>query len=985
MRFVLLTLLPVLFILVSLLVPSDAHAMSQVIIGGYADALNSGATEYNSPNCGYVWAAGTYAWTQVISTPGKIKNLYVELSAAPGIGVGDGYRFTLMRNGVATILTCTVTQPATSASDLVNEVDVVAGDYITFRSEPLNTPSATPNAQWSMYFTGSTAGESNMLGGASGANSGTFYAGVMQGVASSYATESDAYGLVPTNGTIKNLYIVLDVSPGVNPDGYRFTLRKGGVSTALTATVTAPATTASNLVNTVAVVAGEDIDMMIEPVNGPATSPVYGSFGMTFAPTIDGESIFVAGSSDALNTGVTEYNAVDIAYPPSLPAWTNTEANVQQLAQSCTLKKLYVELSASPGVGTSYTFSMRQNSASPAGTLSVQIAGVATTGNDLVNSNTIANGDNIDLRCVPAGPPVARDAFWGVVCYITPPVPPTPAIPSYTTIRTLDCTGFDRDWAVINAEVLTTNVTSYPITNYGFRYGLTTTYTNNVNTVGTIGVGQYSSYIEDLTPGTVYHYQAQVLETGTGWIYGNDREFATKGSPARYEYWDTGGNMNQSDTFGANVPYQTFTTNMSDIPHSITHLNLYLQKTGTPTTVTAKVKNTSNCSSGPSCYCWPTGDDLMTSTLDCDLIGTTPSWYEFDMAETCLAPNTTYAIVLTALGDGANDIQWRMASAGGYSGGNAGISTDSGVSWTANCTPDMLFEVWGNPCLEVQNAKVFSSYVNSGDWLITCLYLNEYPPYFSERYDASSLFYLQLVSANGNTVIAQTLCPEWGLRPGSIYLSSSMVTALDWQAAYRVRIYGNFGANPYAEYVLQPSDWLGSDLVRLDSWVISTVRSIEDYDDAKYTDYISGKGYVLNTEGSTIFVDGVKDLDKIRPDLFLITSNSLDYETQDFEQSYLSSHIWQQMVGPAIASTLTKMGGIFSLSGSSIGAIAIFALWCVIGSLAVPSGHTIAGMALSFAIFLSGFWLGFLPLVLLGVVLSIVVVIFVWQLVFRGG
>lgn len=63
---------------------------------------------------------------------GTIKNLYVELNVAPGLG--QTVVCTLMLNGVAQTLTCTITGAATlTGSDITHSVTIAAGDTISLR------------------------------------------------------------------------------------------------------------------------------------------------------------------------------------------------------------------------------------------------------------------------------------------------------------------------------------------------------------------------------------------------------------------------------------------------------------------------------------------------------------------------------------------------------------------------------------------------------------------------------------------------------------------------------------------------------------------------------------------------------------------------------------------------------------------------------------------------------------------------------------
>ena len=391
--------------------------MKQVLFGvNGLDALNNGATEYAVLHGSGSWNAAEVDRNEVIATAGTISRLYVELSAAPGGGAGDAYVFTLRKNGAATALTCTITQPATSGSDVAHSVAVVAGDTVSMECVPSSTPSATPTAQFTTLFTGTNANESLMLGrGYANYVSGTLYFGA-QGLSAASTDENDARQVCPTAGTIKNLYVSLSADPGTSPDEYSFTLRKNGADTTLHCHIVANDVTGNDTANTVAVVAGDVLTVSSVPVSTPSVGAIRVAFGMTFLASIDGESIILGGLADDLSNADTEY--ASLVAPLMSETRSTTEANHQQLGQICELRKLYVLLSAAPGAGNDYTFAVLVNGAFPTFGMVVQVAGAATTGNDVTNSVYLANNDNVSLQCVPSSTPGAADAYWGLVCYI---------------------------------------------------------------------------------------------------------------------------------------------------------------------------------------------------------------------------------------------------------------------------------------------------------------------------------------------------------------------------------------------------------------------------------------------------------------------------------------------------------------------------------------------------------------------------------------
>lgn len=404
--------------------------MEQVIIGGNYDLLRTTNTEYNIVvGEGYAWATTPDAWSfaTCIPTAGKLKNLRVELNDVPGTGT---YVFTLHRAvGIGawanTALTCEVAADGTQASDMVNEVAVAAGDVICLECNP-DAPDNARYAKWSMVFEGDTANESVLLVSAVAAQAFTMYYRPM-GRADS-ATEASGRCVCPTGGTIKNLYVRLSADPGTDPDAYKFTLRIGGASQTLTCTITANGRVGSDVAHPIAVSAGDILTLMCEPLNAPSVTSVA-AVGLTFVADTNGESLILGGSSGLLDDTDTEYNHL-ISYLDR--AWTAIEVERYQLAQECVLKKLYVLLDGIPGIGNTYVFTVRQNTQSPVDGLVVTIPEEGTTGNDTTNTITVADDDELDMEVNPDSTPTVRRAYWGLVCYIEPPIPTF--IPTVTII-----------------------------------------------------------------------------------------------------------------------------------------------------------------------------------------------------------------------------------------------------------------------------------------------------------------------------------------------------------------------------------------------------------------------------------------------------------------------------------------------------------------------------------------------------------------------
>jgi len=403
--------------------------MTQALFGGYGFANPSTVNaSYNAVSSGGGWTAGAleYTRTQLVATPGTISRLLVKLSSAPGLG--KSYTITVRKNGVDTGLTCIISGAETIGSDIVNTIPVVAGDRLSLKQTPNGGPAAT-HIYWSTVFEPTMLGESLLLGVGAGDKLVDNYIRASGAYGISTITETSTWQVLPVAGTIKSLFIRLSQSPGVLPDGYRFTLRVNGVSTSLTCTITAPATTGSNTIDAIVVSAGDCIDIFVEPLNLPANN-VTVQMGLAFVP--DGAHVvgLVLGSERfGLSAIDTEYNA--LLTPNYNWSWGVTEAGFEILGQTCKLSGLYILLENAPGIGKSFTFTLRVNGVSVP--LSVTISNMNTTGSDFGHQVSISDNDFVTIMCVPSGNPAVGRDYWG--CVISELI-----APSVTTLQATEVT-----------------------------------------------------------------------------------------------------------------------------------------------------------------------------------------------------------------------------------------------------------------------------------------------------------------------------------------------------------------------------------------------------------------------------------------------------------------------------------------------------------------------------------------------------------------
>ena len=109
----------------------------------------------------------------LVSNALVIKRLYVNALAAAGgpanPGAGKTFTFTVMLNGVATALTCTIADSNTSCSDLSNSFTTAAGDEVGMKV----VGNATRLGDWGWSWSAEASGDNSALVGPTGATGAT--------------------------------------------------------------------------------------------------------------------------------------------------------------------------------------------------------------------------------------------------------------------------------------------------------------------------------------------------------------------------------------------------------------------------------------------------------------------------------------------------------------------------------------------------------------------------------------------------------------------------------------------------------------------------------------------------------------------------------------------------------------------------------------------------------------------------------------------
>jgi len=437
-----------------------------------------------------------------------------------------------------------------------------------------------------------------------------------------------------------------------------------------------------------------------------------------------------------------------------------------------------------------------------------------------------------------------------------------------------------------------------------------------------------------------------------------------------------------NEVYSSNWYTQTFTTTTS---HTVEYVKLKLYQEGTPGILEVQIQGVDDAGK-------PDGMELTSGVVNgSQLAAASPGgWQRIDVDSFTLDTETQYAIVVRGTGtNAANNVHWRKdGSAGTYAGGQYGASTDSGGTWTMNADDDFMFEVWGLCRLCVEQAKVFTDYIDTGDWLFVVEYGNMFKPYYP-AYNSKNYFNLQLVNDDTGDVEAQVPMAQWGVKPGSIYISVTDAESLEWQGNYSIRLNGTFVPYPNASYTLQGEDWIGSNLVLLDDWCLLLAYEIQEFygtDPAQgecclAASIHAGKS-VLNNEGGAIFMQGIPYLDQVRRGIFAYTIQEGGEGETNYSWAYVESLDWQAAIGPEIANASTEFSYYwFSIERPTGGRIMLgsllFVIFCIMAAVGVPIGHHTAGMVMGLPILIAGCWLNILPWAAAGAVLLILIFILV--------
>lgn len=263
--------------------------------------------------------------------------------------------------------------------------------------------------------------------------------------------------------------------------------------------------------------------------------------------------------------------------------------------------------------------------------------------------------------------------------------------------------------------------------------------------------------------------------------------------------------------------------------------------------------------------------------------------------------------------------------------------------------------------ISINSSKVFQSFLETGDQLYVFSYVVDVEEGYLSQ-DSRYFYNLQLVGVNDSTVYAQVKLPAWDYKPGSIYVNAD--EALPWGLAYTIRVEGITGTyfeGSSANYTLQSSDWLGSDLYYLDDWVFALATSMETYYEVTLVIGEQDRE-VLNEVGGIVFMVGIPGLAEGRLHLFqaaLFPEELAQIEyTTDYQDTLTGA------LGERAEEAFTDIGELTGLSWGFVSQS--FWLWIIvmaIGLLGVAAGHPLVGLISSIPMLFAGAMMGIIPLI----------------------
>lgn len=242
------------------------------------------------------------------------------------------------------------------------------------------------------------------------------------GTADTYAFPSSVHGInwsttetlrqipISEDVIISNFKVMLTTAPGSGKTR-TFTIRKNGVNTAVTCTIS-NTDTSGTFTGAVAFSAGDLLSIKASSTGTPdAPGATYWHMYMN---TIGNKALLMGCNTTAVSNSATNYGNMF----PSVGWGTTDTLGFIVIPTDGNLTKLAVSLSAAPGSGKSYALSVRLNNSSDALTTTISDA---NTSGSVTGSQAIAAGNTVNFKSVPSSTPTAAAVAW---CFTFEPSTP---------------------------------------------------------------------------------------------------------------------------------------------------------------------------------------------------------------------------------------------------------------------------------------------------------------------------------------------------------------------------------------------------------------------------------------------------------------------------------------------------------------------------------------------------------------------------------
>lgn len=393
-------------------------AMTQAFIWRANNNISTG-TVYSGLCSGRDWTATQSAATHPWCVAGRFRRLKIRLASAPGSG--KSVTFTVLINGSATSLACTVSGTNTEAENTVDVASVADGDTVTLRSVGSGSPTVSI-AQVYVEFRSDAAnasGYGTAPASDPGTNSNRWCA--LFGPRDGWWFGPGYSSVAAFDQTVTKLRVALTTAPGVG-NSITFLIAKNGtrqdgtggtVDTQVTISGTATTGVATFSLD---VVPGDLVDVRQYGTSGTPSSPGAVRYAVAVAPDTNGE-FQLDGFISSISTATSASYASPAAQAATLQA---AEANALATLGSIDLrlKGLYTDTSNTLGgngilcevivAGGASTFSLTHTATSHSDT----------------GDETVAADSTLSLRFTgQGGGGFTRPINWGLRLDATEPTP----------------------------------------------------------------------------------------------------------------------------------------------------------------------------------------------------------------------------------------------------------------------------------------------------------------------------------------------------------------------------------------------------------------------------------------------------------------------------------------------------------------------------------------------------------------------------------